>query len=104
MHNQSEEHMGKLGSLVIVDSSKKANLKNIADAIAMHITAMRPTYLTKACVPSDIKADDREILEKQELISAENPDNLTVEKFIEKKSKELDTKISIHKFMLFSLA
>ena len=102
MHNKSDDYMGKMGALVVVGSEKDTNVTNIADAIAMHITAMKPTYLSKSDIPSGVKVNENDILEHQELISKDNEDNLIVKDYIEKKSEELDTKITIEDYIIFS--
>lgn len=95
--------MGKHGALVIVNAHDSVDLSGIAASLAMHITAMRPTYISKALVPKDIeKVDEKEILDFQEFVSEHNDEALTVKQFIKRKGKELKTRITIEEFALFS--
>ena len=105
LHNASSPHMGKIATLVIIDSSEKINLSPIAKSLAMHITAMKPLYISKQKVPSDVtNVKSSNLLENQEFISPDNDENLTVGDYIANKGKELKTKISIKDFMIFSCA
>ena len=103
LHNKSEDWMGKHGALVIMNANSSVDISKIAASLAMHVTAMRPTYISKAKVPKEIeKVDDKDILESQEFINEHNVEALTVKQFISRKGKELGTRITIEDFVLFT--
>lgn len=55
-------HMGgKITSLVVLEGANE----NIARDVAMHAAAMRPQYLNKDEVPSDVLAKEQEIMKEQ---------------------------------------
>lgn len=99
-------NLGKIGTLVLLSSENadpSIELQPIANAIAMHVTAMVPKYITKESVPSDAKhVKNDHILELQELISPDNLDNLTVRDYLNKVGNEMNTKIAIKDFAIFT--
>lgn len=100
LHNKSEDYMGKLGALVIVNGAKSGK---IAEALAMHITAMRPTYISKDKVPKDVEhVDTTAILENQEFVADDNEENLTVKQYLKQKGKQQGGKITVEDFVIFS--
>lgn len=55
-------HMGgKIASLVLIDGANE----EVAKDVAMHIAAMRPLYVTRSEVPSDVLEKEKEIIKEQ---------------------------------------
>lgn len=55
-------HMGgRIASLVLIDGANE----EVAKDVAMHATAMKPLYVTRSEVPSDVVDKEREIIKEQ---------------------------------------
>ena len=82
MHNATGEGLGKIGVLVGLESSGKADvLTAIGKQIAMHIAALNPLAATQDEIPADIAARERAIYLEQAKESGK-PDNIA-EKMVE---------------------
>ncbi len=80
---------GKVGVLVVAqcDSEKTCEaVKNILKNIAMHIAAMKPTYLNPESVPADVLEKEKEIA-KAQLLKIGKPEKV-IEKIIPGKIKK----------------
>lgn len=105
LHNVTENNMGKIGALVVLDGEKSSELPKLANLLAMHIVAMRPEYLSEASAPEKLdKLGKSKILENQEFITQDNTDNLTVKDYFNVKGKEMGAPIKIEDFVIFSCA
>ncbi|KAF0852266.1 mitochondrial translation elongation factor Ts (EF-Ts) [Andalucia godoyi] len=72
VHNQIApgSGLGQIGTLVSVAPSagarvSKEDLRATANEMAMHITAMKPVYLTKEQVPAEVLEKEKELLREQ---------------------------------------
>ena len=82
MHNATGEGLGKIGVLVALESSGKADvLTAIGKQIAMHIAALNPLAATQDEIPAEIAARERAIYLEQAKESGK-PDNIA-EKMVE---------------------
>jgi len=82
VHNGTGEGLGKIGVLVALVSSGKAEaLTSIGKQIAMHIAALNPLAATKEDIPADVAERERAIFSEQARESGK-PENI-VEKMVE---------------------
>ena len=82
MHNATGDGLGKIGVLVALESSGKADvLTAIGKQVAMHIAALNPLAATQDEIPADVAARERAIYLEQAKESGK-PDNIA-EKMVE---------------------
>jgi elongation factor Ts len=64
-------HMGgKIASLVLIDGGND----EVAKDVAMHAAAMRPLYVTRSEVPSDVLDKEKEIIKEQAINEGKQPE------------------------------
>jgi elongation factor Ts len=132
IHNAVADNLGKLGVLVAVETSGKAEAAHtIARQIAMHVAAVNPIALTPEAVAPAVVAREREIFSEQARTSGKpeaiiekmvegrlrkfyeevvllkqafvlNPD-LTVEKALKEAEKEIGAPAKLTGFVRFAL-
>ncbi len=94
IHNQVSNNLGKIGVLVILESSAdKNNLQELGKQIAMHVAATRPEYLDRSQVPSDRLNREKEVLIEQAKNSGK-PQNI-IDKMIEGRIKKFYEEICL---------
>ncbi len=82
VHNAISDGLGKIGVLVALESSGKADvLTRIGRQIAMHIAALNPLAATKDEIPADVANRERSIFSEQARESGK-PENI-IEKMVE---------------------
>ena len=66
VHNAAAEGMGKIGTLIALESKgDKAALEELAKHLAMHVAAAAPVCLNIADVPADMEAREKAVVEEQ---------------------------------------
>ena len=66
VHNAAAEGMGKIGTLIALESKgDKAALEELAKHLAMHVAAAAPVCLNIADVPADMDAREKAVVEEQ---------------------------------------
>jgi translation elongation factor EF-Ts len=123
IHGQTEKGsgIGKIGTVVHLSrEDNKANeaLDKMATQLAMHIAAMKPTFLREEDIPESVKAEilagengeralkkyiKRDVMWKQELATASEGSD-TVGKFLSGKAKQMKTNIEVENWALFMIA
>ena len=94
IHNQVSNNLGKIGVLVMLESSAdKNNLQELGKQIAMHVAATRPEYLDRSQVPSDRLNREKEVLIEQAKNSGK-PQNI-IDKMIEGRIKKFYEEICL---------
>ncbi len=130
IHNKINDHLGKIGVLVKLKSETK-ELDEIGKNICMHIAALSPLSLNSDDLDENFLNAEKEII-KNQLIETGKPENiienimqgkinkiisevvllkqnfvmdntLSIEQYLEKSSNELNSPISIEKFIRFEL-
>ncbi|CAI2375876.1 unnamed protein product [Moneuplotes crassus] len=104
LHGSQAADLCKTGSLVLMNSTNsKVDLSALANTIAMHVVAMKPTFISQSeADESEEKVSKDQILLNQELICPQNTDNLTVKAWIQKQEESHGAKITIEEFNIFS--
>ena len=75
-HNEVNNDLGKIGSLILVRSNKEnEKAKDLARKISMHIAATRPLALKKEDLDLDIVEKERNII-KEQLLESGKPENI----------------------------
>ena len=75
VHNSLENNVGKVLSIVKLDSSDTENIKNIGPKIAMHVAASAPLAIDKNGIDKKIIDKELEII-KEELINSGKKDDM----------------------------
>ncbi len=83
LHNKVGDNMGQIGVITHVETEAPIG-QSIANALAMHIAAMRPS--------------DHSALMSQELVSSDNDDNLSVAKYLEMQADKAGSDIVLSSF------
>lgn len=109
--------IGKIGSVIHLareDKKKHEQLDAMANQLAMHIAAMKPTYLKREDIPAEVEQEildgengeralkkyiKRDVLWEQELATAEKSE--TVGKFLSSQGKQMGSKILVNDWALF---
>lgn len=103
LHGSNGSELCKICSLVLINSSNsKADLRSIANTIAMHIVAMKPAYISKAHTTEMDKVKDSEILLLQELVSPDNQTGMSVKKWLKKQGELHNTEINVEDFGIYT--
>ncbi|AXF55111.1 translation elongation factor Ts [Salicibibacter kimchii] len=84
-------HMGgSIGVLAVVDGTTD---ESVAKDIAMHVAAIKPTYVSRDEVPEEEVNNEREIL-KQQALNEGKPENI-VEKMVEGRLKKFFQQVTL---------
>ena len=76
VHNVAKDDLGRVCCLVSLSSaSNNANLVKIADTVAMNTVALKPSYLNRKSVPSEISQREMDI-HKEQLKSSGKKENI----------------------------
>jgi elongation factor Ts len=106
LHNSNGEFLGKIGVLVLIDSSNpdpSCDVHTIANDLALHIAAMKPRYVSKEKVPAgEEDVEESQILKLQELVAAKGTETMTIADYLYTQGKMLDTEIKVEDFVLFT--
>ncbi len=94
LHNKINENMGRMGCIVKISCNKKIeSISDIANKIAMHITASKPLGLNAESIDSKLLEKEREIYTSQ-LISSGKPENI-IEKIVDGKIKKYLSEVTL---------
>ena len=111
--------IGKIGSIMHLhrgDDKVNDKLDIMASSLAMHIAAMKPTFLKREDIPEHVKEEiiagedgekalkkyiKRDVLWEQELATAEKSE--TVGRFLESRAKQMKTDLVIKNWALFMI-
>ena len=121
VHGQTQKGsgIGKIGSVVHLtraDHKQNEKLDIMAGQLAMHIAAMKPTFLKEEDIPAEVRKQilegedgekalkkyiKRDVLWMQELATAEKSE--TVGKFLASRAKQMKTDLAVQNFRLFMI-
>lgn len=94
LHNVVNEGLGKIGVLIALKSNASTDsLQELGKQIAMHIAAMKPEFLDKSKVPTEMLDRERNILIEQSKNSGK-PQNI-IDKMIEGRVKKFYEEICL---------
>ncbi|CDW84465.1 elongation factor ts [Stylonychia lemnae] len=110
---------GKLGTAILMQTNDKKHngeIQDLAESLALHIAAMKPTYLNKKEVPEDLKKKlkeegpkdqalwkmyNRDVLMEQELATTE--ESIKVKTLMRQRESEIFTPILIKEWAFFNI-
>jgi len=131
IHNSLANGLGKIGVILLLDSSDDADVSEIGKKLCMHIAASSPLSISQDDLNESIIESEREIIKKQ-LKDADKPEDilskmiegklnkyldeivllkqkfvinpeLSINQYLEEESSKINTKVKIKKFIRFEL-
>lgn len=95
VHNASAEGLGKIGTLVALESdADKAVLEELGKHLAMHIAATAPVCLNVADVPSDLEEREKAVVAEQARTSGKP--EAVIEKMVEGRMRKFHEEIVLN--------
>ena len=131
IHNSLANGLGKIGVILLLDSSNDVDVSEIGKNLCMHIAASSPLSISQDDLDDSIIDSEREIIKKQ-IKDANKPEDilskmiegklnkyldeilllkqkfvinpeLSVNQYLEEESSKINTKVKIKKFIRFEL-
>ena len=94
IHNKTNNNLGKMACIIKISSTKEnEESTNLANKIAMHITASRPLAIEENSLDPDLISKEKEIYAAQ-LKELGKPDNI-IEKIVEGKIKKYLSEVTL---------